>query len=280
MNVGLHGVDQITSSRKNSRLSNETTIGIAFVTRYTPCNCALAPPQQPPPQRLILPEPAHIRRRTHRCASGFVRQLASHKNIVSILGVCNTTVATEAYVMDLEAAVAGRTRDWPMRKVLRTSLDAARGMQAMHEAGDAPIVHFDIRASQLLVDDRARVVLNDFNMAYFMSTRSDGTPCPFTMKPWRKPIPWRPPEYRSQQVRPQFMERPVVDTYVAVAQDRFDICPQRKAGVGSLFVFMKRQPHKKQGAAAHLSTLQEILPPSFLSLSCSKFGGATLSDVE
>ena len=237
MNVGLHGVDQITSSRKKNRLSNETTIGIAFVTRYTPCTCALAPPQQPPSQRLILPEPDHIRR--------FVPQLASHKNIVSVLGVCNTTVATEAYVMDLEAAVAGRTRDWSMRKVLRSSLDAARGMQAMHEAGDAPIVHFDIRASQLLVDDRARVVLNDFNMAYFMSTRSDGTPCPFTMKPWRKPIPWRPPEYRSQQVRPQFMERPV-------AQDRFDICPQRKAGVGSLFVFMKRQNHTRSRERRHI----------------------------
>lgn len=130
-----------------------------------------------------------------------MRQLAAHKNIVSILGVCNTTVATEAYAMDLDAAVVRRTRNWPVRKVLRVSLGAARGLQAMHEAGDAPIVHFDLKASQLLVDNRARVVVNDFNMAYFMSTRRDGTPCPFTMEPWKKVIPWRPPEYRTQQVR-------------------------------------------------------------------------------
>ncbi|CAN0281831.1 unnamed protein product, partial [Scytosiphon promiscuus] len=50
----------------------------------------------------------------------------------------------------------------PIKKVVSISLDAAKGLEALHEAADAPIVHFDVNIDQLLVRDDGRVSLGDF----------------------------------------------------------------------------------------------------------------------
>lgn len=66
------------------------------------------------------------------------------------------------------------------------ALDAAMGLQALHEVSIAPIVHFDMKPQQLFLVEDGRVMLNDFNMAQFMGTRGSGVPCPFGVDgPWR-----------------------------------------------------------------------------------------------
>lgn len=127
-------------------------------------------------------------------------KVRGHPNIVNMLGSCNTTVVTEAYPMNLEEYVSASPEALPIRSVVSISLDAARSVQALHEAVEAPIVHFDIKPSQLLMAEDGRVKLNDFNLAWIMSTGSDGSPCLFTTKPWVTEGPWRPPEFRSAQV--------------------------------------------------------------------------------
>lgn len=117
-----------------------------------------------------------------------------------MLGSCNTTVVTEAYPTNLEQVVRASSEALPIRRMLSISLDAARGLQALHEAVEAPIVHFDLKPDQLLVADDGTVKLNDFNLAWIMSKRPDGHPCPFTTKPWDTEGPWRPPEFRLGQV--------------------------------------------------------------------------------
>ncbi|CAM9516460.1 unnamed protein product [Ectocarpus sp. 12 AP-2014] len=121
-------------------------------------------------------------------------------NIVQTLGICNTTVVTEAYMLDIQSAVRKRTTALPIGEAVTMSLDAVRGLQALHEAVGGPIVHFDIKPAQLLVTGNGRVKLNDFNVAWFMSRRPDGKPCPFNMLAQiRNSGPWRAPEYLTRK---------------------------------------------------------------------------------
>lgn len=129
--------------------------------------------------------------------------MRGNPNIVQMLGMCNTTVVTEAFPMDIQFAMKKRARDLPIIDAVAMSLDAARGLQALHEAS---IVHYDMKPGQMLVafrgreSDQLRVKLNDFNVAFFMSTRPDGSPCPFRVRGALQHGPWRTPEYLAQRV--------------------------------------------------------------------------------
>jgi len=63
---------------------------------------------------------------------------------------------------------------------LALALGVARGVQAIHDFPDGPIVHADITAKQFLVTKEGKVKLNDFNRCRFMALNvSDNTPCNF-----------------------------------------------------------------------------------------------------
>lgn len=126
-----------------------------------------------------------------------------------MLGVCNTTLVTEAFGTDIQHAVTKRTTALPLRDAIAISLDVANAVQALHKtAAIAPIVHFDVKPAQMLMTADGRVKLNDFNTAWFMSTGPDGTPCPFTLKGKPHLGPWRSPEYLSMKVRSSSGRRP------------------------------------------------------------------------
>lgn len=127
---------------------------------------------------------------------------------MQMLGLCNTTVVTEAFAMDIQTTMKRRTGTLPLRSAVSMSLDGVRGLQALHEAS---IVHYDVKPAQMLVAEdeleggggggELRVKLNDFNVVFFMSSRPDGTPCPFTVDGALQLGPWRTPEYLAQKVR-------------------------------------------------------------------------------
>lgn len=66
------------------------------------------------------------------------------------------------------------------------ALDAARGLQAMHEASGGAIVHYDIKPQQMMLDENGRVKINDLNMCLFAPADEDGNTCAF-------PAPASPP---------------------------------------------------------------------------------------
>lgn len=80
------------------------------------------------------------------------------------------------------------------------ALDAARGLQALHEATGGPIVHFDMKPQQLLMTEDGRVKVNDLNSARFLSTTDSGDSCPFTSGHPSKPVSWVAPEKLAGQV--------------------------------------------------------------------------------
>ncbi|CAN0143481.1 unnamed protein product [Scytosiphon promiscuus] len=119
-------------------------------------------------------------------------------HVVDMLGFCETTVVTEVYSKDAKKVVRQAQEPLSMNWVVSMSLDAAIGLRALHEAIDAPIVHFDVKLSQLLIQENGRVKLADYNLAYFMGISSDGSPCHFNKKsPTRNGNGRKSPEYAS-----------------------------------------------------------------------------------
>lgn len=119
-----------------------------------------------------------------------------------MLGMCNLTTVSKYYPDHLDTSILSwATEKPPVWKVTAMALDAVRGLRALHDAPGGPIVHFDLKPQQFLIDEDGRVKLNDLNMAKFMNTNaSTGGPCPFETKHAAYPRRWRSPENMAGEV--------------------------------------------------------------------------------
>ncbi|KAJ4973647.1 hypothetical protein NE237_006821 [Protea cynaroides] len=95
--------------------------------------------------------------------------LAVHRNLLRLFGFCMT--ATErllVYPYMSNGSVAVRLKakpalDWGTRK--RIALGAARGLLYLHEQCDPKIIHRDVKAANILLDDYCEAVVGDFGLA-------------------------------------------------------------------------------------------------------------------
>ncbi|GLT63458.1 hypothetical protein SLA2020_360230 [Shorea laevis] len=95
--------------------------------------------------------------------------LAVHRNLLKLYGFCIT--ATErllVYPYMSNGSVASRlkakpTLGWGTRK--RIALGAARGLLYLHEQCDPKIIHRDVKAANILLDDDCEAVVGDFGLA-------------------------------------------------------------------------------------------------------------------
>ncbi|MQM04227.1 hypothetical protein Taro_037022 [Colocasia esculenta] len=95
--------------------------------------------------------------------------LAVHRNLLRLCGFCMT--ATErllVYPYMSNGSVALRLKgkpalDWVTRK--RIALGAARGLLYLHEQCDPKIIHRDVKAANILLDDYCEAVVGDFGLA-------------------------------------------------------------------------------------------------------------------
>ncbi|KAF2312780.1 hypothetical protein GH714_040021 [Hevea brasiliensis] len=101
--------------------------------------------------------------------------LAVHRNLLRLYGFCLT--ATERlliYPYMSNGSVATRfkakpTLDWGTRK--RIALGAARGLLYLHEQCDPKIIHRDVKAANILLDDYCEAVVGDFGLAKLLDHR-------------------------------------------------------------------------------------------------------------
>ncbi|KAB2084263.1 hypothetical protein ES319_A05G323300v1 [Gossypium barbadense] len=95
--------------------------------------------------------------------------LAVHRNLLRLYGFCIT--ATErllVYPYMSNGSVATRLKakpalDWGTRK--RIALGAARGLLYLHEQCDPKIIHRDVKAANILLDDDCEAIVGDFGLA-------------------------------------------------------------------------------------------------------------------
>ncbi|PON45845.1 Serine/threonine protein kinase [Trema orientale] len=95
--------------------------------------------------------------------------LAVHRNLLRLYGFCITpTERLLIYPYMSNGSVASRLKgkpvlDWSTRK--RISLGAARGLLYLHEQCDPKIIHRDVKAANILLDDYCEAVVGDFGLA-------------------------------------------------------------------------------------------------------------------
>ncbi|RZS03515.1 hypothetical protein BHM03_00033717 [Ensete ventricosum] len=113
----------------------------------------------------------------HDKESAFLAELAllsrvNHKNLVSLLGYCKQGAER---VLVYEFMTNGTLHDqlhklpgaslasWSAR--LRVALDAARGLEYLHTYAVPPIIHRDIKSSNILLDDTWTAKVSDFGLS-------------------------------------------------------------------------------------------------------------------
>ncbi|XP_010549936.1 PREDICTED: protein NSP-INTERACTING KINASE 1 [Tarenaya hassleriana] len=95
--------------------------------------------------------------------------LAVHRNLLRLFGFCITPAEKLlVYPYMSNGSVASRLKgkpvlDWSTRK--RIAIGAARGLVYLHEQCDPKIIHRDVKAANILLDDYCEAVVGDFGLA-------------------------------------------------------------------------------------------------------------------
>ncbi|CAN1152116.1 Protein NSP-INTERACTING KINASE 1 [Linum perenne] len=101
--------------------------------------------------------------------------LAVHRNLLRLYGFCMTgSERLLVYPYMSNGSVATRLKakpglDWGTRK--RIAIGAARGLLYLHEQCDPKIIHRDVKAANILLDDYCEAVVGDFGLAKLLDHR-------------------------------------------------------------------------------------------------------------
>ncbi|XP_077224555.1 LRR receptor kinase BAK1 [Tasmannia lanceolata] len=102
--------------------------------------------------------------------------MAVHRNLLRLRGFCMTpTERLLVYPYMANGSVASCLRerqpeeqplDWPTRR--RIALGSARGLSYLHDHCDPKIIHRDVKAANILLDEEFEAVVGDFGLAKLM----------------------------------------------------------------------------------------------------------------
>lgn len=105
--------------------------------------------------------------------------VAVHRNLLRLIGFCTTTTERILVYPFMEnLSVAYRLRDlkpgekgldWPTRK--RVAFGTAHGLEYLHEQCNPKIIHRDLKAANILLDDEFEAILGDFGLAKLVDAR-------------------------------------------------------------------------------------------------------------
>ncbi|KAL2246615.1 probable LRR receptor-like serine/threonine-protein kinase At5g10290 [Sesamum indicum] len=105
--------------------------------------------------------------------------VAVHRNLLRLIGFCTTpSERLLVYPFMQNLSVASRLRelkpgdlvlDWPTRK--RVALGTARGLEYLHEHCNPKIIHRDVKAANVLLDEDFEAVVGDFGLAKLVDVR-------------------------------------------------------------------------------------------------------------
>ncbi|XP_072993063.1 leucine-rich repeat receptor protein kinase HPCA1-like [Typha latifolia] len=103
-----------------------------------------------------------------------------HKNLVSLVGFCfeqGEQMLVYEYIPNgtLRENLIGRggmQLDW--KKRLKIALGSARGLAYLHELADPPIIHRDVKSTNILLDDSLSAKVADFGLSKLLTDSQKG----------------------------------------------------------------------------------------------------------
>ncbi|KAJ4953787.1 hypothetical protein NE237_030619 [Protea cynaroides] len=105
--------------------------------------------------------------------------VAVHRNLLRLIGFCTTpSERLLVYPFMQNLSVAYRLRElkpgelvlnWPTRK--KVALGTARGLEYLHEHCNPKIIHRDVKAANVLLDEDFEAVVGDFGLAKLVDVR-------------------------------------------------------------------------------------------------------------
>ncbi|GKA27513.1 probable leucine-rich repeat receptor-like protein kinase [Tanacetum coccineum] len=103
-----------------------------------------------------------------------------HKNLVGLVGFCfeqGEQMLVYEYMPNgtLRESLSGKSEihlDWKRR--LRVALGSARGLAYLHELADPPIIHRDVKSTNILLDENLTAKVADFGLSKLVSDSEKG----------------------------------------------------------------------------------------------------------
>ncbi|XP_020577014.1 probable leucine-rich repeat receptor-like protein kinase At5g49770 [Phalaenopsis equestris] len=103
-----------------------------------------------------------------------------HKNLVGLVGFCfeqGEQMLVYEFIPNgtLRDSLTGKScieLNWKRR--LRIALSSARGLSYLHELADPPIIHRDVKSSNILLDDNLTAKVSDFGLSRLVSDSGKG----------------------------------------------------------------------------------------------------------
>uniref|UniRef100_A0A0E0DT82 non-specific serine/threonine protein kinase n=1 Tax=Oryza meridionalis TaxID=40149 RepID=A0A0E0DT82_9ORYZ len=102
-----------------------------------------------------------------------------HRNLVSLIGFCyeqGEQMLVYEYISNgtlrENLTGSGTYLDW--KKRLRIALGSARGLAYLHELADPPIIHRDIKSTNILLDDNLKAKVADFGLSKLVADTEKG----------------------------------------------------------------------------------------------------------
>ncbi|XVE89310.1 hypothetical protein DITRI_Ditri19aG0192200 [Diplodiscus trichospermus] len=179
-----------------------------------------------------------------------------HKNVVSLLGFCfeqGEQMLIYEYVPNgsLSETLSGKSGirlDWSRR--LKIALGAARGLAYLHELANPPIIHRDIKSTNILLDDRLNAKVADFGLSKPMGDSEKG----HVTTQVKGTMGYLDPEYYMTQ---QLTEKSDVYSFGVLM---LEIITARKPIERGKYIV--REVRMSMDTTKSLYNLQEILDPS------------------
>ncbi|XP_020108910.1 probable leucine-rich repeat receptor-like protein kinase At5g49770 isoform X1 [Ananas comosus] len=103
-----------------------------------------------------------------------------HKNLVGLVGFCFEQeeqmlvyeFVANGTLRDCLSGKSGIYLDWKRR--LRVALGSARGLSYLHELADPPIIHRDVKSTNILLDENLTAKVSDFGLSKLVSDSEKG----------------------------------------------------------------------------------------------------------